>query len=100
MDSAAPINARQVKQFQRDGAVCLRQVFGRHWLDLVAAGIKRNLDSPNPYAELLKDEDDAGIFFGDYCNWRRIPEFRAYVQDSPAAHLEDFAPHHGWPGPW
>ena len=87
MNVAQPITDQEVEQFQRHGAACLRQVFEPEWLDLVAAGTERNLAAPSQYAEKLKDENDTGAFFDDYCNWRRIPEFCAYVHDSPAAQV-------------
>ena len=79
------LSAQDVETFQREGVVCLRQVFDHRWLDLVAGGILRNLAEPSAYAQNLKTDGDTGRFFGDYCNWRRIPEFRAFVYDSPAA---------------
>jgi len=79
------VSAQNVETFQREGVVCLRQVFDQRWRDLVADGILRNLAEPSAYAQNLKTDGDTGQFFGDYCNWRRIPEFRAYVYDSPAA---------------
>lgn len=42
---------------------------------------------------------DVAAFFGAYCKGRRSPEFRACVQDSPAAHPGNFVPDHGRPGP-
>ena len=79
------VSAQDVETYQRDGVVCLRQVFDQRWLDLVAGGVARNLAKPSAYAQHLKTDGDTGQFFGDYCNWRRIPEFRGYVYDSPAA---------------
>ena len=35
--------------YQRDGAVCLRGVF-KDWIDVIAAGIERNMREPGRYA--------------------------------------------------
>lgn len=80
------VSEAEVAAFQRDGAVCLRGIFDRSWLDELAAGIERNLQAPSPFGESLRD-GDGGAFFNDYCNWRRIPEFEAFVFHSPAAEI-------------
>ena len=81
------VSSEHLEVFQRNGVVCLRQVFDQKWLDLVAVGIARNLSAPSAYAQHLKAGGDTGRFFGAYCNWHRIQEFRAFVYDSPAAAL-------------
>jgi ectoine hydroxylase-related dioxygenase (phytanoyl-CoA dioxygenase family) len=73
--------------FERDGAVCVRGAFGRAWLDLLARGVEANLASPGPYAKRYTPDDKPGLFFGDYCNWTRIAEYRAFLLESPAAEI-------------
>ena len=75
---------RDIAEFRRDGAVCLRGAFAG-WVETIAAGIERNLRQPGPYAAESVRAGEAGSFFDDYCNWERIPEFRAVVEQSPAA---------------
>ncbi len=81
----ATVTEADVGAYQRDGAVCLRGVFDRVWVDRVAAGVEKNLAEPGPYAKFYTPQGNPGFFFGDYCNWSRIPEFRAFVLHSPAA---------------
>ncbi|RMV52654.1 Phytanoyl-CoA dioxygenase [Pseudomonas syringae pv. papulans] len=79
------LTTEDIEAFQRDGAICLRGVF-RDWIGTIADGIERNLAEPGAYASRYVEKDDKpGGFFDDYCNWQRIPEFRAMVEDSPAA---------------
>jgi len=73
----------QVAQYRRDGAVCLRRYF-QDWVGSVARGVERNLAAPGAMAS-DHDVEGKGRFFEDYCNWRRIPEYRDYVLNSPAA---------------
>ena len=40
---------------------------------------------PDPTARIYKGEKGAGRFFVDYCNWARIPEYRDFIFNSPAA---------------
>ena len=81
------ITTQDITSFQRDGAVCLRNVFDQKWLEIVAAGVERNLTAPSKYAESLTTEGVSARFFGDYCNWQTIPEFQEFMYQSPAAEI-------------
>ena len=75
-----------IAQYARDGAVMLRGAF-RDWIDVIAAGIDRNMAEPGPYAAENTGATDTGRFFDDYCNWDRIPDFENVVRNSPAAQI-------------
>ena len=75
-----------LETFRRDGAACLRGVFA-DWVDIIAAGIDRNMRDPGPLASNLVQTGESGGFFDDYCNWQRIPEFTRTIHESPAAEL-------------
>lgn len=79
---SALISGDEIAAFQRDGAVRLSGVFA-DWVDVIAAGIERNMADPGEYAS--ENAVTQGRFFDDYCNWERIPEFGRTVRDSPAA---------------
>ena len=88
-DTAEPLPAitiddASVTAFRRDGAVCLRGLF-RDWIDILARGIERNMAAPSEDVRIY--DGGAGRFFGDYCNWQRIPEYRQFVFESPAARV-------------
>ncbi len=74
-----------MEAFERDGAVCLRQAFAPEWIDLVAAGVAAELADPGPLAKDYTEPGAPGRFFGDLVMWQRIPEFREFAFDSPAA---------------
>lgn len=74
-----------IDAFRQDGAVCLRGAFANKWIDLLARGVERNLAEPGQYAKYYTPEGVPGLFFGDYCNWRRIEEYRTFALHSPAA---------------
>lgn len=78
------VTQAQIEAFQRDGAVLIRGLFA-DWVEPLREGIARNLTDPGPYAAENTKEGDSGRFFDDYCNWDRIPEFRAAIFGSPAA---------------
>jgi ectoine hydroxylase-related dioxygenase (phytanoyl-CoA dioxygenase family) len=70
--------------FDRDGAVCIRQAFSPQWLETLERGVEANLASPGPNAKDYTSNGAPGRFFGDYCNWTRIPEYRDFLFNSPA----------------
>jgi len=81
--SGSTIAPSLVSDFQKDGAVFLKGIFG-DWVDTLQAGLDRNLREPSPTARYHKGDGEAS-FFNDYCNWDRIPEYRSFIYDSPAA---------------
>lgn len=78
------MNDTDVERFQADGAIVLRGVF-RDWVEPLRAGIARNMAEPGPFERTYKPDDGGAPFFQDFCNWQRIPEFRSFVFESPAA---------------
>jgi ectoine hydroxylase-related dioxygenase (phytanoyl-CoA dioxygenase family) len=66
--------------FERDGAVMVKGLF-TPFVELLRAGVQRNMDEPGPYASENFKPGDTGRFFDDYCNWQRIPEFERVVRD-------------------
>lgn len=78
--------ADRIDAFQRDGAVLIPGLFAG-WVEPLRAGIARNMREPGPHAAENTRPGEAGRFFDDYCNWERIPEFRAAIHDSPVAEV-------------
>ena len=79
------IPAADLAAYRRDGAVCLRGLFDAPWIEALTAGVAANRAEPGPMANYYTDPGRPGGYFGDYCNWQRIPEFRDFVYGSPAA---------------
>ncbi len=73
-----------IDAFQTDGATVLRGVF-TGWMEKLRAGIERNMAEPGPFQRIYTPAGSTGRFVGDYCNWARIPEYRSFVFESPAA---------------
>ena len=73
-------------RFRHDGVVHLQGVFS-DWVEVLRAGVERNMRSPGPYTKEYEPEGSKGYFFGDYCNWSRVPEYRDFVYHSHAAAL-------------
>ena len=78
------INDQHITRYQEDGVVVLRGVF-TDWVETVRAGIDANIAAPSDDVRIYRNEDNTGLFFGDYCNWNRFPEYRSFIYDSTAA---------------
>ena len=74
-----------IAAFERDGAVLVRGCL-HDWVDTLRQVIDYNIAHPGPDVRDYHD-DQGGRFFGDYCNWARIPEYREFLFESPAADI-------------
>jgi ectoine hydroxylase-related dioxygenase (phytanoyl-CoA dioxygenase family) len=74
VEKLADPTADQVATYQRDGVLVLRELLSPEWLERLASGVERNLAEPGEWAQHYTPEGQPGQFFGDYCNWERIPE--------------------------
>ena len=111
------ISQEHIDEFQRNGAVCLRQLLDADQVALLRAGIDRNLAALSPRAKVASNGDDPGFFVEDFCNWQDNPEYRRFIFDSPLAqaagqlmrsrtarlyhdHMLTKEPHTRQPTPW
>ena len=76
------IDAQTVEQFQRDGAVCIRQLFRPEEMAVLRAGIDANLAHLSPRAKVASTADDPGRFVEDFCNWQENPHYRRFITES------------------
>jgi ectoine hydroxylase-related dioxygenase (phytanoyl-CoA dioxygenase family) len=76
------IDAATVDEFQRDGAVCIRGLFGAAEIALLRDGIDENLAHPSPRAKVASGADDPGRFVEDFCNWQDNASYRRFIFDS------------------
>ena len=80
------LDKAQVDAFRRDGVILLEDFFVS-WIEALRAGVERNLRDPGPYGREYLEANQSGRFFGDYCNWNRIDEYRDFVFESPAGEI-------------
>jgi ectoine hydroxylase-related dioxygenase (phytanoyl-CoA dioxygenase family) len=78
------ISDSTVTDFQREGVVVLRGLF-RDWVEPLSRGVAEVMATPSQLERSYQPKDGSAPFFQDLCNWQRIPEFRAFVFESPAA---------------
>lgn len=81
----AAATPEQVVAFQRDGAVCLRQLLSIDEVATLRRGIDHNLAQPSPRALVASRPGDPGFFIEDFCNWQDNADYRSVIFDSPLA---------------
>ncbi len=78
-----------INAYQRDGVVCLRNAFDDQWIEkgrrAVAAALRARTKSQQHFSH--RKAGESGSFFYDTFLWKRIPSFRQYTFESPAAGL-------------
>jgi ectoine hydroxylase-related dioxygenase (phytanoyl-CoA dioxygenase family) len=79
------IDAATVDSYQRDGAVCIRQLFSPREIATLRAGIDVNLANLSPRALIASGNDDPGRFVEDFCNWQENEHYRRFIFDSALA---------------
>ena len=81
-----PILPAEHEAYERDGIVCLRKIFPCGWFGFLAGAIDRVMASSGIHAEEYARAGH-GRFFGDIEMAMRIPEFRRFAMESPAAEI-------------
>ena len=90
----APLNritADDRRQFQADGAICLRGMFDDEWLERMRTAVDRIMDAADPQArsrEVTKAlGGTSGRFHINSFVWRWDADFRDWVMHSPCAEI-------------
>jgi hypothetical protein len=85
------VSAEDIATYDRDGAVCLRGMFDRGWCDHLLAAWNRVSADPYKFGlRFVSDEFDRPAtpeIFSIKHLCRAIPEFEAYLWESPAAEI-------------
>lgn len=79
------LSAQTIQTYREEGVICLRGLFETSWLTLLKAGIERNLKAWGANARHYNAGRDTGFYFADAGVWQNIPEYRAFLFQSPAA---------------
>lgn len=80
------VSQEMIDTYRNDGVVLVKGLFANH-VEALRDGVARNMAEPGPYASENKKEGETGRFFDDYCNWSRIPEFKAVIASSPVSEV-------------
>jgi ectoine hydroxylase-related dioxygenase (phytanoyl-CoA dioxygenase family) len=76
-----------IEALERDGVVCLKAAFDVAWVELLRQAVDISMLRVGENSFTVAVPGEAGVFFSDNFMWKRIPEFRRFVFESPAADL-------------
>ncbi len=76
-----PITQQHVDDYERDGVVCLRQMFDSEWIDLLRQGAEQIIADPSASGGLTGPSHGAMTSVAH--NWRREGPIRDFVLGSP-----------------
>ena len=79
------LSQKQIKDYQNFGVIIVKDIFNE-WIEPLRKGFQKVLDKPSKHGR-ENVNDNQGRFFEDYCNWKRIEEFKNCIFNSPAAEI-------------
>ena len=80
------LSDKQISNYKNDGVILIKEVF-LPWIEKLKTGFHKVLNNPSSYGRDNISKQQEGRFFEDYCNWRRIEEFKDFIFNSPAAEI-------------
>ena len=83
---ATMVTDEMIAAYQRDGVVLVKGLW-RDWVEVLRAGIERNMADPSAQLMATLKPGEQGRFFDDYCNWSRIAEFEQVIRQSDVAEV-------------
>src|SRR5215467_2227092 len=85
MGKPITITAADQAVYERDGVVRICGAFSDYWLNSLAEAIEEAMAQPGPHAEELGGSGPR--FFADLELAERLPKFRRFALESPAAEI-------------
>ena len=79
------LSKKQIEDYQNNGVIIIKGIF-KDWIKPLRKGFQIVLDNPSKHGRENVDKNN-GRFFEDYCNWKRIKEFKDCLYNSPAAEI-------------
>jgi len=80
-----PISSKMIDQFQETGVAKLTAAFDLSWIELLRPAVEWAMSNPGPHSE--EYAKNGGRFFGDLDVAKRHPDFRQFIEHSPAAEI-------------
>ena len=76
------LKENEIKQFQRDGAIFLKNKFDLKWINKLQKGIERDIENPSPRFKSHTIEKGVPAYLEDYWTWHLVPEFKEFVGET------------------
>ena len=81
------LTQKEIKQFQKDGAIFIKGKFDLDWIEKLKIGIEKDIKNPSPRFKSHTIEKDVPAYLEDYWTWDLVPEFKDFVFNSPYAKI-------------
>ena len=76
------INDKLRNEFLENGVVLLKQIVEPRWILELQKGVEYNFKHPSKYKCVYEERNGEEVFYDDYCNWKRINEYRSFIYNS------------------
>ena len=76
------INNKIIKEYYLNGVVKLNNIIERKWINILQEGIDKNFKNPSKYKCVYEEKNGKELFYDDYCNWDKIPEYKNFIENS------------------
>ena len=80
-----PVSGAAVRQFEADGAVCLRKVIDAPTIDALRDEADHAVANPSSEARFVTTPDNPGMFYYEFNLWTRYPVLERVLFESPIA---------------
>ena len=81
------INNSIINNYNNNGVIVLRNIITKKWINILKKGLKKNFKNPSKYKCVYEKINKKELFYDDYCNWRRIEEYKNFIFQSNIANI-------------
>ena len=72
------IETKNIDEFSNLGVTVLRKLISDYWLKKIKIGVEKNFKNPSIYKCVYEKNNQKELFYDDYCNWKRITEYKDF----------------------
>jgi len=81
------LNANEIKEFNKNGAILLKNKFDKKWIEKLKVGINKAKANPSPRFTNHTKDKNLPSYLEDFWTWNLHKEFTDFVYSSPAAKI-------------
>ena len=81
------LDYKKINLYKSEGVVVLYNVINDDWLKKLQIGVQKNFSDPSIYKCIYEKINDKELFYDDYCNWKRILEYKDFLFNSGIANI-------------
>ncbi len=81
------VTQKNIDEYARDGATCLRGVISQHWIETLRRGLDQAVANPSDRSRIWNRSDNGETTFYDSMVWQDNPDYSDFILNSPMAEL-------------